>query len=544
MDLIQFARRLKLAVWFNDKTQDVKDDTVIPDIHRVEFKLKDFELYIKSDFLPPTVFHPVETFVNLVKADFEKFRIDSLHKPLSYPNMTHNEIQALNELTNNHTITIKPADKGGGIVVMDTSTYLQEAYRQLGDTDVYLKLSKDPKWDYERELLGIVDRAHHDKLIDDKLRTFLIVLNPITPVLYLLPKIHKTLVDPPGRPIVSGRGSLFNHVSIFLDKILCEFVTQAPSYIRDTNDFLKRLKSVQVPTNMVLASFDITSLYTSTDITEGIEAIRRTLMSTQYTERGRAFIIELLYFVLTRNYFKFEEGFYLQRRGTAMGANVAPSFANIFVTTLESDAIYISHHFHNVVQWWRYIDDIFVIWKGTVEELQDFHVFLNSINRTIKFTLTYSLENITFLDTRVRIEGQALVTELYQKETDRNTLLHYSSGHPRSMVRGLPYSQFIRAKRITQNNTKWQHTLKKMTDDFRARGYPPTLISKHAEAVEKLPLEESNKQTNRNGRLKRIPFVSTFNDLSTKINDVVRKHWNILQNSYQHIPEFQTLPIM
>lgn len=71
-----------------------------------------------------------------------------------------------------------------------------------------------------------------------------------------------------------------------------------------------------------------------------------------------------------------------------MGANVAPTFANIFVATLESDAIYISHHFQKVVKWWRYIDDIFVIWRGTVEELQEFHDFLNGINNTVKFTLT------------------------------------------------------------------------------------------------------------------------------------------------------------
>lgn len=178
---------------------------------------------------------------------------------------------------------------------MDTSTYLREAYRQLNDTEVYAKLSKDPKWDFEKKLLQIVNKAHHDHLIDDKLCTFLIVSNLITPVLYLLPKIHKTLIDPPGRPIVSGKGSLFNNASIFLDKLLCEFATTAPSYIRDTNDFLEKFKSVELPTNPVLASFDVISLYTSIDVIDGIEAVKRTLDATKYTEKGRAFIIELLY---------------------------------------------------------------------------------------------------------------------------------------------------------------------------------------------------------------------------------------------------------
>jgi hypothetical protein len=37
-------------------------------------------------------------------------------------------------------ITIKPADKGSVVVVMDKTTYLQEAERQLSDCRFYEKL--------------------------------------------------------------------------------------------------------------------------------------------------------------------------------------------------------------------------------------------------------------------------------------------------------------------------------------------------------------------------------------------------------------------
>lgn len=70
-----------------------------------------------------------------------------------------------------------------------------------------------------------------------------------------------------------------------------------------------------------------------------------------------------------------------------------------------------------------------------------------------------------------------------------------------------------------------------MTDYFKARGYPPDLVSKHAEAVDTLPVDELNKQADKQGRLKRIPFVSTFNNLSTKIGNIMRRHWGILQKS-------------
>jgi hypothetical protein len=42
---------------------------------------------------------------------------------------------------------IKPADKGSAVVVMDKTTYLQEAERQLSDCRFYEKFDSDPTLD-------------------------------------------------------------------------------------------------------------------------------------------------------------------------------------------------------------------------------------------------------------------------------------------------------------------------------------------------------------------------------------------------------------
>jgi hypothetical protein len=44
-------------------------------------------------------------------------------------------------------IIIKPADKGSAVVVMDKTTYIQEAERQLSDCRFYEKLDSDPTLD-------------------------------------------------------------------------------------------------------------------------------------------------------------------------------------------------------------------------------------------------------------------------------------------------------------------------------------------------------------------------------------------------------------
>ena len=40
--------------------------------------------------------------------------------------------------------------------------------------------------------------------------------------------------------------------------------------------------------------------------------------------------------------------------------------------------------------WWRYLDDIFMIWTGNEDELREFIKYLNNLHRTIKFTLEQS----------------------------------------------------------------------------------------------------------------------------------------------------------
>ena len=47
----------------------------------------------------------------------------------------------MRELYNNNDIVIKPADKGGSIVIMNTSDYILEANRQLNNNDHYEKLT-------------------------------------------------------------------------------------------------------------------------------------------------------------------------------------------------------------------------------------------------------------------------------------------------------------------------------------------------------------------------------------------------------------------
>lgn len=59
-------------------------------------------------------------------------------------NLSEQDSIHLKALANDDTITIKPADKGGALVVLDTVTYINEIDRQLSDVNFYRKISHDP----------------------------------------------------------------------------------------------------------------------------------------------------------------------------------------------------------------------------------------------------------------------------------------------------------------------------------------------------------------------------------------------------------------
>ena len=97
---------------------------------------------------------------------------------------------------------------------------------------------------------------------------------PRMSVFYGLPKIHKTFKDfPPLRPIVSGFSSCTSKLSEYLDTFLKYQARKGASYVRDTKDFLSKLKPLEsIPSNSILVTMDIGPLYTNTDNEEGATA--------------------------------------------------------------------------------------------------------------------------------------------------------------------------------------------------------------------------------------------------------------------------------
>lgn len=74
-------------------------------------------------------------------------------------NLSKAEQKALDELTKNHNIIIKAADKGGGIVVQGHCDYMAESLRLLSDANTYSKLTHDPLPEFTMKATSLANRA-------------------------------------------------------------------------------------------------------------------------------------------------------------------------------------------------------------------------------------------------------------------------------------------------------------------------------------------------------------------------------------------------
>ena len=189
---------------------------------------------------------------------------------------------------------------------------------------------------------------------------------------------------------------------------------------------------------------------------DGIRATKHALERRLSKEPKTWIPLRLLHLILTRTAFKFNDKFYEQISSTTMGTKCAPIHAILFMDRLERE--FLSTRKLIPLVWWRYIDDIFMIWQHSHEELNSFLEALNSFHVTIKFTADISETSINFLDVNVTKDSIGNITaDLYTKPTDSHLYLHYSSFHPKHRKQSLPYSRALRLAESVVPYTKQQH---------------------------------------------------------------------------------------
>ncbi len=534
-DLDRMHRRLRQIAFFEDPESDPvmldKGENIV--LPSEPFSHRKFRL--KSTGKGPTGPLPLEA---MITANEQDFNSRPPLKKVFKKNITNIETKAMMDLANNNNIIIRPADKGSAVVILNRQDYLKEGYKQLQNVKFYKYLENDLTEIHIKSIANYLEDMYQNGEIDDRTKDYLLSCPGRTSELYLLPKIHKSsfsLENMPSRPIMSANGSPTEKISEFVDHFLNPTTFDLPAYVRDTTDFLRKLKQIDIlPEGTLLVTLDVESLYTNIPNDFGLRAARITLQKERNTpgiKPSNESLLKLLRLVLTSNNFKFNGSNFLQVGGCTMGSKVSVGYANNSLGYFETLHVYT--YPDQPLIYLRFIDDIFIIWTKGLESLHDFVKHMNSCTTFFKFTSEISEDSVTFLDTRISLVNGALIADLYCKPTDSHNYLFYSSAHPRACKDSIPYSQFLRIRRICSKYDDFYKHCITLCAHFIRRNYPGELLEealykaslKNRDDLLEIPVKKDQEENNS------VFLITTYHPHHHFLQDIVRKNWDFLGRS-------------
>ena len=319
MDLKYFERNL----FWTDVFDGEKDENFKPNLFR-ERKTNFSRRYNPPDGL--------KTFISSVKSDLRDPDLRNRNLEL---NLTSAEKEAESELIllqKNRILTV--TDKGSCIILMDTPDYVKSCNEHLNSSlklddgtqrPYYRKVEADVLEQAKSEISACLDKAHKAGIISDHEYKHMDPSEKVAGRFYALPKVHKHHEPgqvPPLRPIISGSGSITECISQYVQDKIKDFSKLHPAWLEDTPHLLRELDPLDnLPDTAVIVTVDISSLYSSIQREDGVEAVRvRKVLETRKDKSIPSdFILELLDLVLKFNIFEYDSQIWQQLIGTAMG---------------------------------------------------------------------------------------------------------------------------------------------------------------------------------------------------------------------------------
>ena len=386
----------------------------------------------------------------------------------------HNVLQALKPISQDPSIVVTKPDKGNGVVILNKSDYHAKMDGILSDCTKFSPVNQE--WfktiiksedKVNRFLSSSLQSGNIDKSTYDNLR----ISSSRPGVLFGLPKVHKQGV--PLRPILSSIGTSGYSIAKFLVPYLDPLTTNEFT-VKDSFHFAREISQLSGSDNLVMASFDIKSLFTNIPLEETIDIVANYLYSNNMS--FLSFSIDqfkkFLRLAVKDTLFQFNDKLYRQIDGVAMGSPLGPTLANIFLSFHEKQWLHNCPVDFRPSLYRRYIDDTFLLFND-VSHVTKFLDYINSQHPSIQFTCDKeSNGKLNFLDISVSRENNQFVTSVYRKPTFTGLGMNFHSFVPNYFKTNLIASLMHRAFKICSQQTCFERELEFLKSFFLKNNFP------------------------------------------------------------------------
>lgn len=378
-------------------------------------------------------------------------------------------------------ILVTRSDKGGHTVIIDVQSY-DEAVLQMLSGDEYELMNENPLEflrDREKKLMNILKNNYKCKKFSKLIHSYQPnILNP--PKFYGLFKAQK-----PGfklRPIVAMNGSPGYLMGKIFNAMLGEIFPRKNHHVKDSYDIKKFLDEVNIPSDYILQSFDVVSMFS----TIPRELAREIIMNAQnsFLELfgiGRIVLNNMIDFLLCEStVFTACGNTYKQIEGLPMGGCISPTLARLVMDR-------VIDHVNKEVKEISFIK-IFVDDTLAVLSPRASSAVLNSLNNFKRGQMSFTVESeneeqsINFLNLTITRCNDKLSTNWYRKPFASGRLLSYFSSHKRTTILGTAET-FIKTVISLSDPKFFNENKPKVIDTLRDNCFPDsvidTLMNKH-----------------------------------------------------------------
>ena len=255
-------------------------------------------------------------------------------------NLSAMDSATIRAIRQNPKIKVVMTDKNLGPAVIDTKYYYIHMYKHLSDGSKYIQLSEEEAIanmvEVRSDLENIVMK--HDEVTPEHEQRYFGDHASTPDSEYSVPCAYltiKLLKDPmSSRLIVALTNSRMAVYSRWCDVKLQLLLQFLPTKFQDSYDLKKRLlANSPFPPKAKLATFDIDKYYPNIRTEPALQAI--TWWITTYRDELPAdypptdMVIDILRLVMNKNIFTFDDTYWQQKEGAAIGTNAAPPYGDL-----------------------------------------------------------------------------------------------------------------------------------------------------------------------------------------------------------------------
>jgi hypothetical protein len=438
----------------------------------------------------------------------------------------------LKKFCNEKPFIITQCDKNIGTAIISKEDYNKISYNHLNDINTYEEIFYNPFDEIQEKIKVSLRDLFNRGEISKRLCNNLFEPNAKLGSFRILPKLHKNKFG--SRQLINSIRHMTSRISLFLNFLMMPVVITMESYLKDSQSLLQKGKEMFVPSGATLITADFESLYTNIDHIKAADAItdimhdKLPLYSNKKQISPQGFH-ELILLVLMNNFFVFNNRYFRQIRGVAMGTIVGPSIANLYIYTLEKKWLTIQ----NPLLFSRYIDDLFIILFSKHNIDQTIDTLQNSFDN-LKLNIEHG-DEVVFLDLKIKINKiiNRLDFNLYIKPTNTFSYLLTNSNHPIHIFKNIPKSLFIRLRRNNSRLFNYFYHANKLILNLRDRGYSYEILRKTARMVSHLKRDDLLKykdKSNSFGLIDNKTFI-----FKTNFDNSLSETHKCIQNAFHKV---------